>query len=427
VLNSGHMTVETRTADTILDVASIRRDFPILERTINGHPLVFLDSAASSQKPRQVVEALVDYYYNHHANVHRGAHTLATEATEAYEEAHRKVAAFIGADPGEIVFTRNTTEALNLVATSWGRANLKAGDEVVLTVAEHHANLLPWQRLKGELGVVLRFVGLTPDQRVDMAAFEAAIGPRTKLVSTFHMSNMLGAINPVALMAELAHRAGALLLVDGAQGAPHLPVDVKSLGADFYALSGHKMLGPTGIGALYGRRELLEEMPPFLVGGEMIRKVTLEETTYTVPPKRFEAGTPSIAEAVALGAAVDYLSAVGMGNVHRHSQALTQLAIRALREVEGVTLYGPEGDDRGGIVTFTVKGVHPHDLATALDQFGIAVRAGNHCAQPLAQVLGLRASARASFYLYNTEAEVMRLVEGVAEVRERFAALGGGL
>jgi len=231
----------------------------------------------------------------------------------------------------------------------------------------------------------------------------------------------------VALMAELAHRAGALLLVDGAQGAPHLPVDVKSLGADFYALSGHKMLGPTGIGALYGRRELLEEMPPFLVGGEMIRKVTLEETTYTVPPKRFEAGTPSIAEAVALGAAVDYLSAVGMGNVHRHSQALTQLAIRALREVEGVTLYGPEGDDRGGIVTFTVEGVHPHDLATALDQFGIAVRAGNHCAQPLAQVLGLRASARASFYLYNTEAEVMRLVEGVAEVRERFAALGGGL
>lgn len=421
------MSADNATADAILDVASIRSDFPILERTINGYPLAFLDSAASSQKPRQVVEALTDYYYNHHANVHRGAHTLATEATEAYEEAHRKVAAFVGADVGEIVFTRNTTEALNLVAASWGRANLQAGDEVVLTVAEHHANLLPWQRLRDELGVVLRFVGLTPEQRVDMAEFEAALGPRTKLVTTFHMSNMLGAINPVARMAELAHGAGALLLVDGAQGAPHLPVDVKSLGADFYAFSGHKMLGPTGIGALYGRRELLEEMPPFLVGGEMIRRVTLEETTYTVPPKRFEAGTPSIAEAVALGAAVDYLEAVGLENVHRHSQALTQQAIGALREVEGVTLYGPEGEDRGGIVTFTVEGVHPHDLATALDQFGIAVRAGNHCAQPLAQYLDLRASARASFYLYNTEAEVERLAEGVAEVQRRFAQLGGSL
>ena len=421
------MSADNATADAILDVASIRSDFPILERTINGHPLAFLDSAASSQKPRQVVEALTDYYYNHHANVHRGAHTLATEATEAYEEAHRKVAAFVGADVGEIVFTRNTTEALNLVAASWGRANLQAGDEVVLTVAEHHANLLPWQRLRDELGVVLRFVGLTPEQRVDMAEFEAALGPRTKLVTTFHMSNMLGAINPVARMAELAHGAGALLLVDGAQGAPHLPVDVKSMGADFYAFSGHKMLGPTGIGALYGRRELLEEMPPFLVGGEMIRRVTLEETTYTVPPKRFEAGTPSIAEAVALGAAVDYLEAVGLENVHRHSQALTQQAIGALREVEGVTLYGPEGEDRGGIVTFTVEGVHPHDLATALDQFGIAVRAGHHCAQPLAQYLDLRASARASFYLYNTEAEVERLAEGVAEVQRRFAQLGGSL
>lgn len=421
------MSADNATADAILDVASIRSDFPILERTINGYPLAFLDSAASSQKPRQVVEALTDYYYNHHANVHRGAHTLATEATEAYEEAHRKVAAFVGADVGEIVFTRNTTEALNLVAASWGRANLQAGDEVVLTVAEHHANLLPWQRLRDELGVVLRFVGLTPEQRVDMAEFEAALGPRTKLVTTFHMSNMLGAINPVARMAELAHGAGALLLVDGAQGAPHLPVDVKSMGADFYAFSGHKMLGPTGIGALYGRRELLEEMPPFLVGGEMIRRVTLEETTYTVSPKRFEAGTPSIAEAVALGAAVDYLEAVGLENVHRHSQALTQQAIGALREVEGVTLYGPEGEDRGGIVTFTVEGVHPHDLATALDQFGIAVRAGNHCAQPLAQYLDLRASARASFYLYNTEAEVERLAEGVAEVQRRFAQLGGSL
>lgn len=427
MLHFGDMSADTRSADAILDVASIRRDFPILARTVNGHPLAFLDSAASSQKPRQVVEALVDYYYNHHANVHRGAHTLATEATEAYEQAHRKVAAFVGADPGEIVFTRNTTEALNLVASSWGRANLREGDEVVLSVAEHHANLLPWQRLRDELGVRLRFVGVTEDHRLDMAALEAALGPRTKLVTTFHMSNVLGTINPVRRLADLAHAAGALLLVDGAQGAPHLPVDVKALGADFYAFSGHKMLGPTGIGALYGRRELLEEMPPFLVGGEMIRKVTLEETTYTVPPKRFEAGTPSIAEAVGLGAAVDYLSAVGLERVHLHSQALTTRAIRGLRALAGVELYGPEGDDRGGLVTFTVEGVHPHDLATALDQLGVAVRAGNHCAQPLAQELGLRASARASFYLYNTEEEVDRLVAGVAHVQERFAALGGGL
>lgn len=413
------------TADATLDVATLRRDFPILERTVNGHPLAFLDSAASSQKPRQVVQALVDYYYNHHANVHRGAHTLATEATEAYEQAHRKVARFIGADEGEVVFTRNTTEALNLVAHSWGRANLKAGDEVVLSVAEHHANLLPWQRLRDELGVVLRFVGLTHEQRLDMAAVRAAVGPRTRLITTFHMSNVLGAINPVAELADVAHSAGALLLIDGAQGAPHLPVDVKALGADFYALSGHKMLGPTGIGALYGRRELLEQMPPFLVGGEMIRKVTLEETTYTVPPKRFEAGTPSIAEAVGLGAAADYLSAVGLQNVHLHSQELTRRACEGLRQLEGVTLYGPEGEDRGGIVTFTLEGVHPHDLATALDQLGIAVRAGNHCAQPLAKVLGLNASARASFYLYNTEAEVDRLVEGVAQVQRLFGSMGG--
>lgn len=407
-------------------MGAIRNDFPILQREVNGHPLAFLDSAASSQKPRQVVEAMVNHYYQHHANVHRGAHTLATESTEAYEAAHAKVAGFVGADPGEVVFVRNTTEALNLVAYSWGRANLRAGDEVVLSVAEHHANLLPWQRLRDELGVVLRYVGLTTEHRLDLAAFEAALGPRTRLVTTFHMSNVLGTINPIAELARLAHAAGALLLVDGAQGAPHLPVDVKALGADFYAFSGHKMLGPTGVGALYGRRELLEEMPPFLVGGEMIRKVTLEETTYTVPPKRFEAGTPSIAEAVGLGAAVDYLSGVGMERVHLHSQALTRRAVAGLRALPGVSLYGPEGEDRGGLVTFEVDGVHPHDLATALDQLGVAVRAGNHCAQPLAQYLGVRASARASFYLYNTANEVDRLVEGVAYVIERFAGLGGG-
>ncbi len=421
------MRVEPRSQSLGLDVEAIRSDFPILNRTVNGHPLAFLDSAASSQKPRQVVEALVDYYYNHHANVHRGAHTLASEATEAYELAHRKVAEFIGAGEGELVFTRNTTEGLNLVAETWGRANLRAGDEVVLSVAEHHANLLPWQRLRDELGVVLRFVGLTEEHRLDMTALQEAVGPRTRLLTTFHMSNVLGTINPVAQLADVAHSVGALLLVDGAQGAPHLPVNVKQLGADFYAFSGHKMLGPTGIGALYGRRELLESMPPFLVGGEMIRKVTLAETTFAGSPKRFEAGTPSIAEAVGLGAAVDYLAAVGLEQVHHHSQALTRRAIAGLRGLEGVSLVGPEGEDRGAVVTFTVDGVHPHDVATALDQLGIAVRAGNHCAQPLAHELGMRASARASFYLYNTEAEVDRLVAGVAHVQDLFARLGGGL
>lgn len=417
----------THTATAPLDVDAIRRDFPILQRLVNGHPLAFLDSAASSQKPTHVVQAMVDYYYGHHANVHRGAHTLAAEATELYELARAKVARFLGAEPQQIVFTRNTTEAINLVAASWGASNLKEGDQVVLSVAEHHANLLPWQRLRDRQGVELRFVPLTPEQRLDVAALEEAITPRTRLVTTFHISNVLGAINPIKHIADLAHSVGALLLVDGAQGAPHLPVDVVRLGADFYTLSGHKMLAPTGIGALYARTELLREMPPVLLGGEMIRRVTLEEATYEEPPKRFEAGTPAIAEAVGLGAAVDYLLTIGMDRIHAHCQALARRAIRGLRDVSGVTLYGPEGDDRGGVVTFAVDGVHPHDLATLLDQVGVAVRAGNHCAQPLAQQLGVRATARASFYLYNTEAEVDRLVQGVADVGQRFSAVAGSL
>jgi cysteine desulfurase/selenocysteine lyase len=415
-----------KTSAAPLDVQALRRDFPVLQRQVNGHPLAFLDSAASSQKPTQVVQAMVDYYYGHHANVHRGAHTLAAEATDAYELARAKVARFIGAQADEVIFTRNTTEALNLVACSWGRSQLQAGDEVVLSVAEHHANLLPWQRLRDAAGVVLRFVPLTPEQRLDMQALERVIGPRTRLVTTFHMSNVLGAINPIRRIADLAHAVGAVLLVDGAQGAPHLPVDVTALGADFYALSGHKMLAPTGIGALYGRRQLLQQMPPMLLGGEMIRKVTLAGATYAEPPKRFEAGTPAIAEAVGLGAAVDYLQALSMQSVHEHCQALTRRAITGLRQIGGVTLYGPEGDDRGGVVSFAVDGVHPHDLATLLDQVGVAVRAGNHCAQPLAQELGIRATARASFYLYNTEEEVDRLVTAVADVKRRFARVTAG-
>ncbi len=406
-----------------LDSRALRRDFPILERSVNGHPLVYLDSAASSQKPRQVVEAMAAYYYGHHANVHRGAHTLSMEATEAYEGARARLAGFLNApEARSVVFTRNTTEALNLVVSSWGGANLAEGDEVVVTVAEHHANLVPWHFLKRERGIVIRHVGLTADQRVDLEALEHAIGPRTRVVSTFHMSNVLGVINPVRSIADMAHRAGALLVIDGAQGAPHLPVDVQALGCDFYALSGHKMLGPTGVGALWARADVLDAMPPFLGGGEMIRRVTIDDSSYAGIPARFEAGTPPVAEAVGLAAAVDYLEAVGMAAIAEHDAALTRYALERLDEVAGVTLFGPRGDDRGGIVTFNIDGVHPHDVATALDAEGIAIRSGHHCAQPLGRALGASATARASFYLYTTEDEVDRFAEAVVRTRDFFAA-----
>ncbi len=406
-----------------LDPRALRRDFPILERSVNGHPLVYLDSAASSQKPRQVVEAMAAYYYGHHANVHRGAHTLSVEATDAYEAARVRVAGFLNApDARSVVFTRNTTEALNLIVSSWGRTNLVEGDEVVVTVAEHHANLVPWHFLKRERGIVLRHVGLTDDHRIDLEAMEAVIGERTKVVATFHMSNVLGVVNPVRRIADLAHAAGALLVIDGAQGAPHLPVDVQALDCDFYALSGHKMLGPTGVGALWARAEVLEGMPPFLGGGEMIRRVTLDDSTYAGIPARFEAGTPPVAEAVGLAAAVAYLEAVGMEAVAEHDAALVRYALERLDELSDVTVYGPRGDDRGGIVTFNIDGVHAHDVATALDAEGIAIRSGHHCAQPLGGALGAAASARASFYLYTTEDEVDRFVDAVAKTRDFFAA-----
>lgn len=404
-----------------IDVARIRRDFPVLSREVNGVPLVYLDSGASSQKPRQVIEAITDYYYRHHSNVHRGAHQLSVEATDMYEEARRKVAAFIGAPTSDsLVFTRNTTEAINLVAASWGRANLQAGDEIVLTHAEHHANLVPWQLLALERGVIIRPVGLTADHRVDMDALATAITPRTKLVTTFHMSNVLGAINPVKRIANLAHAVGAALLVDGAQGAPHLPVNVAELGCDFYAFSGHKMLGPTGIGALWAAAELLDAMPPFLAGGEMISRVTILESTFAPIPKRFEAGTPAIAEAIGLGAAVDYLTAIGMHEVRRHDALLTDYALGRLAEVEGLTLYGPRGEDRGGVVAFNLAGVHAHDVASALDSQGVAVRAGHHCAQPLGAWLGAPATVRATFYLYNTMTEVDSLVSAIEVTRAHF-------
>ena len=405
-------------------LAERRQDFPILERRVNDAPLVYLDSAASTQKPAVVLETLDRFYRQHYANVHRGAHTLSAEATDRYEAARSRVARFLNA-PSErsVVFVRNATEGINLVAHAWGRSSLRAGDEIVVTVAEHHANLVPWHLLAAERGVVIRAVGLAADQRVDLDALRDAIGPRTKLVATFHVSNVLGVLNPVAEIAAMAHAAGALVLIDGAQAAPHLPVDVQALGADMYVFSGHKVGGPSGIGALWVRESLLASWPPFMGGGEMIRVVEATSSTYADIPMRFEAGTPAIAEAAALHAALDYLDGVGLQAIWDHDRALTRYALERLRRVEGVELYGPEGDDRGGIVAFNVRGIHPHDVATALDMRGIAIRAGHHCAQPLMRALGVRSTARASFWLHTTEAEIDLLAEALGEVRDFFGAV----
>lgn len=406
----------------LLNPSMLRQDFPILSRQIHGKPLIYFDNAASSQKPRQVVEAMVAYYYQHHANVHRGAHTLSVEATELYEEARRKVAHFINApSPESLVFTRNTTEALNLVAQSWGCQHLREGDEIIVSEAEHHANLIPWQLMAERTGAVIKAVRLTPEQRLDLEHYQRLLSLRTKVVALAHMSNVLGVIHPIRRLADLAHEIGAVMVVDGAQAAPHLPVDVQALGADFYAFSGHKMCGPTGAGALWARAELLRAMPPFLGGGEMIRKVYIDHSTYADIPMRFEAGTPNIAEVIGLGAAVDYLSGIGMQAIFEHDQALARYALARLEGLEGIALYGPRGDDRGGIIPFNLQGIHPHDVATALDSEGIAVRAGHHCAQPLMRALGVQSTARVSFYFYNTEEEVDWFVEALVKARDFFA------
>ncbi|MBS3932731.1 MAG: cysteine desulfurase [Truepera sp.] len=405
-----------------LNPSTLRQDFPILSRQIHGKPLIYFDNAASSQKPRQVVEAMTAYYYQHHANVHRGAHTLSVEATELYEEARRKVAHFINApSPESLVFTRNTTEAINLVAHSWGRQHLQDGDEIIVSEAEHHANLIPWQLIAERTGGVIKAVCLTTEQRLDLEHYQRLLSPRTKVVTMAHMSNVLGVVNPIRQFADLAHSVGAVMVVDGAQAAPHLPVDVQALGADFYAFSGHKMCGPTGAGALWARAELLRAMPPFLGGGEMIRKVYIDHSTYADIPMRFEAGTPNIAEVIGLGAAVDYLSGIGLQAIFEHDQALARYALERLERLEGITLYGPRGEDRGGIIPFNLQGIHPHDVATALDSEGIAVRAGHHCAQPLMRALGVQSTARVSFYFYNTEDEVDRFVEALVKARDFFA------
>jgi len=406
----------------MFNVKKIRSEFPIFQREPRpGIPLVYLDSTATSQKPLPVIEAMDTYYRRSNANIHRGVHTLAEEATAMYEQARVRIAKFINASSAhQIVYTRNTTEAINLVAYSWAHANLGAGDLVILTEMEHHSNLVPWQILQAERGFELDFIPVTEDGLLDLDAYKSLLSRRPKLVSFAHMSNVLGTINPAAEIIRLAHDAGAVTLVDAAQSVPHLKVDVQILDADFLALSAQKMCGPTGIGVLYGKLELLDAMPPFLGGGDMIKEVKLRSYRPNTLPHKFEAGTPAIAEAVGFGAAVEYLSALGMDAIAAHEHEITEYALERLEEIPGVNLLGPSAEKRGGVAAFTLDGVHPHDVAQILDRDGIAVRAGHHCAQPLHERFGLPATSRASFYLYNTKEEVDLLVDGIYKVKEMF-------
>ena len=419
-----------------LDVDAIRADFPALARTVrNGNPLIYLDSGATSQKPAAVLDAERAFYELHNSAAHRGTHLLGEEATDAYEGARRRIAAFINAQPEELVFTKNATEAINLVAYAMsnatvtggydraGRFRVLPGDEILITEMEHHANLVPWQQLCERTGATLRWLNVTPDGRLALEQLEAMLTGRTKIVAVTHQSNVTGTIPPVAEIARAAHDRGALVLADAAQSVPHQPVDVAALGVDFLAFSSHKMLGPYGIGVLYGRAELLEAMPPFLTGGSMIEVVRLERSTFLPPPQRFEPGVPAVAEAAGLAAAVDYLTGLGMGNVAAHEESLTAHALDTLREINGVRILGPDSTkDRGGAVAFEVQGVHPHDVGQVLDELGIAVRTGHHCAWPLHRALGVQASTRATFYVYNTHAEVDALAEGIRYAQRFFGA-----
>ncbi len=409
---------------TPVDATALKADFPILNQpAADGRPpLAFLDTAASSQKPQVVIDALDRYYREQNANIHRGVYQLSETATAAYENARQTVATFINARKArECIFTRNTTEAINLVARAWGGANLTEGDLVVFTEMEHHSNIVPWQIIAEEKGARLGFVRVTPDGRLDQQSFDDLLTQGPKIVAFTQVSNTLGTINPVKEMIAKAHDAGAIVLVDAAQSAPHMTIDVQDLDCDFLAFSGHKMLGPTGIGVLYGKQELLRQMPPYQGGGSMIRKVTLEKTTWADIPTRFEAGTPSIAGAVGLGAAIDYLNGIGMEHILAHEHELTALALEKLATVPGLTLLGPESaEDRAGVVSFTMDVAHPHDVAAILDEHNVAVRAGHHCTQPLMKALGVGATTRASFYLYNTHEDVDRLVDGLQAVRRVF-------
>lgn len=410
----------TKTAK--LDSSKIKSDFPILDREVHpGVPLIYLDSAATSQKPRQVISAMSEHYQHSNANIHRGIHVLAEESTGQYEDTRQKVADFINAAKAkEIIFTRNTTESINLVAYSWARANLSAGDVIILTEMEHHSNIIPWQILAREREVRLEFISVTDEGFLDMQSYEKLLELNPKLVAFTSMSNVLGTITPAKEIVSLAHAAGALALIDAAQAVPHFPVDVQNLDVDFMAFSSHKMCGPTGLGILYGKQELLEAMPPFLGGGEMIKRVELRSFTTNDLPHKFEAGTPAIAEVIGLGAAIDYLNAIGMDAVAEHEQLLTAYALDRLEEVPGIWLFGPSAEHKGGVAAFTFAGVHPHDVSQILDRDGIAVRAGHHCAMPLHDKFSIPATARASFYIYNTTDDIDRLIEGLYKVKEIF-------
>ncbi|HLR74214.1 MAG TPA: cysteine desulfurase [Virgibacillus sp.] len=402
-----------------MDVIAIREQFPVLDQEVNGHPLVYLDSTATAQKPVSVIEAVNKYYREDNSNVHRGVHTLGTRATDQYEGAREKVRRFINADSSaEIIFNRGTTAALNIVASSYGRAHLKQGDEIVLTPMEHHSNIIPWQQVAQATGATLKYIPLQPDGTVALDDVRKTVTMDTKVVAITHVSNVLGTVNPIKEIAEIAHDHGAIIVVDGAQGAPHMKIDVKDLNCDFYAFSGHKMCAPTGIGVLYGKRELLETMEPIEFGGEMIDFVGLYESTWKELPWKFEGGTPIIAGAIGLGAAIDFLEDVGLEAISKHEEKLTSYTLERLSDMNDITVYGPE--ERAAVVTFNIGEVHPHDTATVLDAQGIAVRAGHHCAQPLMKWLDVTATARASFYLYNTTEEVDRLVEGLNKAKEYF-------
>jgi len=412
----------SRHAADALDVEAIREDFPILERMIGDQQLVYLDNGATSQTPQQVIDTIVEYYTTYNANVHRGIHQLSQEASIAYEEAHDTVADFIGAEGREeIIFTKNTTEAENLVAYSWGRNELGPEDEIVLTEMEHHASLVTWQQVGKKTGASVKYIPVTEDGYLDMEAAAEMITDDTAIVSAVHVSNTLGTVNPVGDLADLAHDHDAYIFVDAAQSVPTRPVDVQAIDADFLAFSGHKMCGPTGSGALYGKRHVLEGMEPYLYGGDMITKVTYEDSTWNELPWKFEAGTPSISEGIALAAACDYLSDIGMDRVRRHEESLAEYAYDELDRFDDVEIYGPPGDDRSGLVAFNVDGVHAHDLSSIVNDSGVAIRAGDHCTQPLHDTLGVPASARASFYIYNTREEIDVLVDAIDDARQLFA------
>ena len=403
-------------------VLSLRSLFPVLERQVHGKPLVYLDNAATTQKPLAVIESMDNYYRHYNSNIHRGVHTLSEEATTAYEEARKRIARFINAaSDKQTIFTRNATEAINVVVYSWGRANLGPGDEVLITEMEHHSNIVPWQILQEQLGFTLRYVPITEGGLLDLSELDTLLNERTKLFAFVHVSNVLGTVNPVVELVQAAHAVGALALIDASQSVPHMPVDVQALDADFLVFSGHKLCGPTGIGILYGKRELLEAMPPFMGGGDMIREVKMSGSRWNTLPYKFEAGTPAIAEGIGLGAAVDFLQEVGLEWVWQHEQAMTSYAYERLAQVEGLRILGPGPEQRGGLVAFTLNDIHPHDLSAVLDNDGIAIRAGHHCAQPIHDRLGIVASARASFYLYNTFEEVDKLVVGLEKAGQIFA------